>query len=192
MLPGSRSVYWWTMSMVTSPARKGDDHGAADPAGDIGPRRPGRAGTPLPHHSRRHHPYPLPDGPAECPGPHPTPDRPAGALQPRHRPPGAQALSGRRARRRGAPAPPRPATPLPAFLGAGAGPGGRPGPPRGRGRQCAVELSAAGRLPGRGHWPPGGHRDGQGGAAPGRVRVQAAPLGPDPQSHQPAGVGQNG
>src|SRR6266536_3639523 len=37
MLPGSRSVYGWTMSMVTSPDRKGDDHAAADPAGDTGP-----------------------------------------------------------------------------------------------------------------------------------------------------------
>src|SRR2546423_570108 len=58
MLPGSRSVYRWTMSMVTSPARKGDDHAAADPAGDPGPRRPGRAGTPLPHHPRRPDPHP--------------------------------------------------------------------------------------------------------------------------------------
>src|SRR6266581_865096 len=50
MLPGSRGVYRWTMSMVTFPARKGDDHAAADPAGDTGPGRPGRAGTPPPHH----------------------------------------------------------------------------------------------------------------------------------------------
>src|SRR6266581_922629 len=50
MLPGSRGVYRWTMSMVTFPARKGDDHAAADPAGDTGPGRPGRAGTPLPPH----------------------------------------------------------------------------------------------------------------------------------------------
>src|SRR6266536_1447327 len=56
MLPGSRSVDWWTMSMVTSPACKGDDHAAADAAGDTGPRRPGRAGTPLPHHPRRRDP----------------------------------------------------------------------------------------------------------------------------------------
>src|SRR5829696_2684483 len=68
MLPGSRSVYRWTMSMVTSPARKGDDHAAADPAGDPGPRRPGRAGTPLPHHPRRPDPHPLPDGPTQRPG----------------------------------------------------------------------------------------------------------------------------
>src|SRR6266487_2601125 len=75
MLPGSRSVYGWTMSMVTSPAPKGDDHAAADPAGDPGPRRPGRAGTPLPHHPRRHHPDPLPDRAAQRPRPYPTPDR---------------------------------------------------------------------------------------------------------------------
>src|SRR6266536_1096670 len=71
MLPGSRSVYGWTMSMVTSPAPKGDDHAAADPAGDPGPRRPGRAGTPLPHHPRRHHPDPLPDRAAQRPRPYP-------------------------------------------------------------------------------------------------------------------------
>src|SRR6266704_4281048 len=69
MLPGSRGVYGWTMSMVNSP--EGDDHAAADPAGDPGPRRPGRAGTPLPDHPRRHHPQPLPDGPAQRAGPHP-------------------------------------------------------------------------------------------------------------------------
>src|SRR5215217_8898906 len=117
MLPGSRSVYRWTMSMVTSPARKGDDHAAADPAGDPGPRRPGPAGTPLPHHPRRPDPHPLPDGPAECPGPDPTPERATGAVQPRHGAPGAQALPERRARRGAAPAPSRPATPLPAFVG---------------------------------------------------------------------------
>src|SRR6266702_350855 len=71
MLPVSRGVYRWTMSMVTFPARKGDDHAAADPAGDTGPGRPGRAGTPLPHHPRRRDPYPLPDGAAVRPGPHP-------------------------------------------------------------------------------------------------------------------------
>src|SRR5215211_8386350 len=113
MLPGSRSVYRWTRSMVTSPARKGDDHAAADPAGDPGPRRPGRAGTPLPHHPRRPDPHPLPDGPAQRPGPHPIPDRAAGPVQRRYRPSGAQALPGRRGRRRAAPAPPRPAAPLP-------------------------------------------------------------------------------
>src|SRR5829696_350334 len=68
MLPGSCSVCGWTMSMVTSPARKGDDYAAADPAGDPGPRRPGRAGTPLPHHPRRPDPHPLPDGPTQRPG----------------------------------------------------------------------------------------------------------------------------
>ena len=28
-------MYGWTMSMVPSPAPKGDDHAAADPAGDL-------------------------------------------------------------------------------------------------------------------------------------------------------------
>src|SRR5829696_6528906 len=189
MLPGSRSVYRWTMSMVTSPARKGDDHAAADPAGDPGPRRPGRAGTRLPHHPRRPDPHPLPDGPTQRPGPHPTPDRAAGPVQRRYRPPGAQALPGRRGRRRAAPAPPRSATPLPRRVGAGVGPGRRPGPTLGWGGQCAVDLSAAGRLPGRGDRPPRWHRDGQDRAAPGRLGVQAAPLGPDPQGPGPAGVG---
>ena len=44
--------------------------------------------------------------------------------------------------------PHRPAAPLPAWLGGRAGRGRRPGPPRDRGRQCAVGVSAAGRLPG--------------------------------------------
>src|SRR6266511_3960571 len=57
MLPGSRGVDRWTMSMVNSP--EGDDHAAADAAGEPGPGRPGRAGTPLP------------DGPAQHPRPHP-------------------------------------------------------------------------------------------------------------------------
>src|SRR6266545_947087 len=83
MLPGSRSVYRWTMSMVTSPARKGDDHAAADPAGDSGPRRPSRAGAPLPHHPQRPDPHPLPDRPAQRAGPHPG--------QPPHYPPGWEA-----------------------------------------------------------------------------------------------------
>src|SRR6266705_456352 len=189
MLPGSRGVYRWTMSMVTFPARKGDDHAAADPAGDTGPGRPGRAGTPLPHHPRRRDPYPLPDGAAVRPGPHPTPDRAAGAMQPRYRAPGAQALPGRWARRRAAPAAPGAATPLPAWVGAGTGPGRRLGSPRGWGRQCAVDLPAFGRLPSRGDRPPGGDRDGQDRAAPGRVCLQAAPLGADPQGPGPAGVG---
>src|SRR6266702_455700 len=59
MLPGSRGVYRWTMSMVTFPARKGVDHAAANPAGDTGPGRQGLAGTPLPPHPRRRDPYPL-------------------------------------------------------------------------------------------------------------------------------------
>src|SRR5215216_4678982 len=187
MLPGSRSVDRWTMSMVTSP--EGDEHAAADAASEPGPGRPGRAGTPLPHHPRRRDPDPLPDGPAQRAGSHPTPDRSAGPVQPRHRPPGAQPLPWRWAGRGPAPAPPRPATPLPAWVGARAGPGGRLGPPRGRGRQCAVDVSVAGRLPARGHRPPGGDRDGQDRAAPGRVCLQAAPLGPDPQGPRPAGVG---
>jgi len=57
------------------------------------------------------------------------------------------------------------------------------------GGQCAVELPAAGRLPGPGHRPPRRDRDGQDRPAPGRVGVQAAPLGPLAQSHQPAGMG---
>src|ERR687897_865334 len=73
MLPGSCGVDRWTMSMVNAP--EGDDHGAADAAGDLGPRRPGRAGTPLPQHPRRRHPHPLPAwvggraGPGGRPGP---------------------------------------------------------------------------------------------------------------------------
>ncbi len=67
--------------------------------------------------------------------------------------------------------------------------GGRPGPTQPRGRQCAVDLPAAGRLPGRSHRAPRRDRDRQGDAAPRRVRVQAAPLGADPQGHQPAGMG---
>src|SRR5215211_8304174 len=58
-----------------------------------------------------------------------------------------------------------------------------------RGGQCAVDMSAAGRLPGGGDRLPGGDRDGQAGAAPRRVRVQAAPLGVVPQGAGPAGVG---
>src|SRR6266702_1481788 len=95
MLPGSRGVYRWTMSMVTFPARKGDDHAAADPAGDTGPGRPGRAGTPLPHHPRRRDPYPLPDGATVrrvlrrylAGGPDAVPHRPHPG-QPPHYPPG--------------------------------------------------------------------------------------------------------
>src|SRR5215203_7191181 len=187
MLPGSRSVDRWTMSMVTSP--EGDEHAAADAASEPGPGRPGRAGTPLPHHPRRRDPHPLPDGPAQRAGSHPTPDRAAGQMQRRYRPPGAQALPGRWAGRRAAPAPPRSATPLPRRVGAGVGPGRRPGSPPGWGRQCAVDLSAAGRLPGHRDRPPRWHRDGQDRAAPGRLGVQAAPLGPDPQGPGPAGVG---
>src|ERR671910_1663326 len=187
MLPGSCGVDGWTMSMVNAP--EGDDHAAADAAGEPGPGCPGRAGTPLPHHPRRPHPHPLPDRPAECPRSHPASDRPAGAVQPRHRAAGAQAVSGRRAPRGAAPAPPPPATPLPAWVGGRAGPGGRPGPPPGRGGQRAVELSAVGRLPAPGDRPRYGDRDRPPGAAPRRVRVQAAPLGPLPQGPGPAGVG---
>src|SRR5215216_2790638 len=104
MLPGSRSVDRWTMSMVTSP--EGDEHAAADAASEPGPGRPGRAGTPLPHHPRRRDPDPLPDGPAQRAGSHPTPDRSAGPVQPRHRPPGAQPLPWRWAGRGPAPAHP--------------------------------------------------------------------------------------
>ncbi len=96
---------------------------------------------------------------------------------------------GWRARSGAAPAPPRPATPLPAGMGGRAGPHRRPGPTLGRGGQCAVDVSAAGRLPGRGHRAPGGDRDGQGGAAPRRVCLQTAPLDPVPQGPGPAGVG---
>jgi hypothetical protein len=41
-------------------------------------------------------------------------------------------------------------------MGGRAGPGRRPGPTRGWGGQCAVELSAVGRLPGHHHRAPGG------------------------------------
>src|ERR671910_1402152 len=187
MLPGSCGVDRWTMSMVNAP--EGDDHGAADAAGDLGPRRPGRAGTPLPQHPRRRHPHPLPDGPAECPGPHPTPGCDAGPVQPRHRPAGAQPLCGRRARRGAAPAPSGAAAPLPAWVGGRAGPGGRPGPARGWGGQRVVELSAFGRLPGGSDRASGGDRDGPPRAAPGGVCVQAAPLGAVAQGPGPAGVG---
>src|SRR5918994_2364004 len=187
MLPGSCGVDRWTMSMVNAP--EGDDHGAADAAGDLGPRRPGRAGTPLPQHPRRRHPHPLPDGPAECPGPHPPPGRDAGPVQPRHRPAGAQPLCGRRAFRGAAPAPSGAAAPLPAWVGGRAGPGGRPGPARGWGGQRVVELSAFGRLPGGSDRASGGDRDGPPRAAPGGVCVQAAPLGAVAQGPGPAGVG---
>src|SRR5215207_3583664 len=188
MLPVSGCVSWLKGGMVKSPDRKGDDHGAAA-ARDVGPGRPRRAGTPLPDHSGCHHPDPLPDAPAARRGPPCRGDRAADTVQPRHGASRAQALSWRRSRRGAAPAPSRPAAPLPARLGAGAGPGGRPGPPPGRGGQCAVELSAAGRLPGRGDRTPRRDRDGQDRPAPGRVCVQAAPLGPDPQGPGPAGVG---
>src|SRR5215218_2650230 len=135
------------------------DDHGAAAARDAGPGRQGRTGPPLPDHPRRHHP------------------------------PRAQALPDPRARRRAAPAPPGPATPLPARLAGRAGPSGRPGPPRGWGGQCAVELPAAGRLPGRGHRAPRRDRDGQDRAAPGRVGVQAAPLGAVAQGPGPAGVG---
>src|SRR6266498_2425710 len=188
MLPESGCACWLKRGMVKSPDRKGDDHGCAA-ARDVGPGRPRRAGPPLPDHPRRHHPDPLPDGPAARRGPPGRRGRAADPLQPRHRPPRPQALPGRRARRRAAPAPPRPATPLPARVAGRAGPGGGPGPPRGRGRQCPVDVPAAGRLPCRGHRPPGGDRDGPRRAAPGRVGVQAAPLGAVPQGPGPAGVG---
>src|SRR5574341_1389133 len=98
-------------------------------------------------------------------------------------------LPWRRARCGPAPARPWSATPLPARLGTGVGPGGRPGPPRGRGGQCPVDVSAAGRLPGRADRPSGGDRHGQGGAAPRRGCLQAAPVGADPQGPRPAGMG---
>src|SRR6266540_4003576 len=60
MLPDSGCVAWLLRCMVKSPDRKGDDHGSAA-ACDVGPGRPRRTGTPLPHHPRRHHPHPLPD-----------------------------------------------------------------------------------------------------------------------------------
>src|ERR687898_2408774 len=190
MLPESGCMSWLKRGMVKSPDRKGDDRGSAA-ARDVGPGRQGRAGTPLPDHPRRHHPHPLPDGPAARRGPSGGRGRPPHPLQPRYRPAGAQALSGRRRRRGAAPAPSWSATPLPARLGGRAGPGRRGGSALGWGGQCAVDLSAAGRLPGRGDRPPRGDRDGQAGAAPRRVCVQAAPLGADPQGAGPAGVGKN-
>src|SRR5918994_4372516 len=188
MLPESGCMSWLKRGMVKSPDRKGDDRGSAA-ARDVGPGRQGRAGTPLPDHPRRHHPHPLPDGPAARRGPSGGRGRPPHPLQPRYRPAGAQALSGRRRRRGAAPAPSWSATPLPARLGGRAGPGRRGGSALGWGGQCAVDVSAAGRLPGRGDRPPRGDRDGQAGASPRRVGVQAAPLGADPQGPGPAGVG---
>src|SRR6266545_551601 len=139
MLPGSGCVSWLMWGMVKSPDRKGDDHGCAA-ARDVGPGRPRRAGPPLPDHPRRHHPHPLPDDPVARRGPPGRRGRAADPLQPRHGPPGAQALPGQRARRRAAPAPPWPTTPLPARLGGRAGPGRRPGSTLGWGGQCAVDL----------------------------------------------------
>src|SRR6266702_651888 len=188
MLPGSGCVAWMMGCMVKSPDRKGDDHGTAA-ARDVGPGRPRRAGTPLPHHPRRHHPHPLPDAAAARRRPSGPRGRPADLLQPRHGPPGPQALPGWWARRGAAPAPPGAAAPLPARLGARAGPGRRPGSARGGGRQCVVDVSAAGRLPGRADRASGGDRDGAGRVAPGGVCVQAAPLGAVPQGAGPAGVG---
>src|SRR6266545_2730448 len=188
MLPGSGCVAWMMGCMVKSPDRKGDDHGTAA-ARDVGPGRPRRAGTPLPHHPRRHHPHPLPDAAAARRRPSGPRGRPADLLQHRHGPPGPQALPGWWARRGAAPAPPGAAAPLPARLGARAGPGRRPGSARGGGRQCVVDVSAAGRLPGRADRASGGDRDGAGRVAPGGVCVQAAPLGAVPQGAGPAGVG---
>src|SRR6266545_1725214 len=86
MLPGSGCVAWMMGCMVKSPDRKGDDHGTAA-ARDVGPGRPRRAGTPLPHHPRRHHPHPLPDAAAARRRPSGPRGRPAD-LQPPHYPPG--------------------------------------------------------------------------------------------------------
>src|SRR6266540_497460 len=122
MLPGSGCVAWMMGCMVKSPDRKGDDHGTAA-ARDVGPGRPRRAGTPLPHHPRRHHPHPLPDAAAARRRPSGPRGRPADLLQPRHGPPGPQALPGWWARRGAAPAPPGAAAPLPARLGARDGAG---------------------------------------------------------------------
>src|SRR5574341_1254778 len=169
MLPGSGCECWsrWMMSMVSPYVGRGNDHAAAS-ACALGPAGPSGARSALPHHPPRRDPNP--------------PQR-------RHRASGAQALPWRRARCGPAPAPPWSATPLPARLGTGVGPGGRPGPPRGRGGQCPVDVSAAGRLPGRADRPSGGDRHGQGGAAPRRVCLQAAPVGADPQGPRPAGMG---
>src|SRR6266545_1171745 len=112
MLPGSGCVAWMMGCMVKSPDRKGDDHGTAA-ARDVGPGRPRRAGTPLPHHPRRHHPHPLPDAAAARRRPSGPRGRPADLLQPRHGPPGPQALPGWWARRGAAPAPLGPPAPLP-------------------------------------------------------------------------------
>jgi hypothetical protein len=190
MLPGSGCMCWLVRGMVKSPDRKGDDHGTAA-AREVGPGRSRRARPPLPDHPRRHQPYPLPDGAAAGRGPHGLGGRPHHPAQPRHRPAGAEALPGRRAGRGAAPAASRSAAPLAAFLGGRAGPGGRPGPPRGWRRQRPVELSAAGRLPGQGHRPPGGDRDRPGRAAPGGVCLQAAGLDAVAQGAGPAGVGKN-
>src|SRR6266699_6991297 len=190
MLPGSSCECWsrWMMSMVSPCVGRGDDHAAASacalgPAGSCGTR------SALPDHPRRRDPYPLSDGAAVGPGPQRPADRHPYPPQRRHRPAGVAPLPGRWARRGAAPATSGAATPLPARVGGRAGPGRRSGSPRGRGGQCAVELSAAGRLPGRGDRPPGGDRDGPAGVAPGGVCVQAAPLGAVAQGAGAAGVG---
>jgi adenylate cyclase class 2 len=80
-------------------------------------------------------------------------------------------------------------TDLPARLAGRACPGRRLRPTQCRGGQRAVDLSAAGRLPGRGDRPRCGDRDGQDRPAPRWVCLQAAPLDPDTQGAGPAGVG---
>src|SRR5512133_3907181 len=93
MLPESGCESWLKVGMVKSPDRKGDDHGAAA-ARDVGPGCPRGVGPPLPDHPRRHHPHPLPDGPAarRAPpgGPDAVPHRPH-LGQPPHYPPAWEA-----------------------------------------------------------------------------------------------------
>src|SRR6266540_417713 len=138
---------------------------------------------------RRRDPYPLSDGAAVGPGPQRPADRHPYPPQRRHRPAGVAPLPGRWARRGAAPATSGAATPLPARVGGRAGPGRRSGSPRGRGGQCVVELSAAGRLPGGGDRVSGGDRERADRVAPGGVCVQAAPLGAVAQGAGAAGVG---
>src|ERR687883_1072492 len=67
--------------------------------------------------------------------------------------------------------------------------GDRPGPAHGRRRQRRLDHAAAGRLPGRSHWPSGGHRGGAGASASAGLRVQAAHLEPKTQGDRASRVG---
>src|SRR5262245_56557086 len=190
MLPGSSCECWsrWMMSMVSPWVGQGDDHAAASACAP-GPAGPRGSRSALPDHPRRRDPDPLPDGAAVGPGPQRPADRHPHPPQRRHRAAGVAPLPGRRGRRGAAPVPSWSAAPLPARLAGRAGAGRRVGPSPGGGGQCAVDVSAAGRLPAPGKRPSGGDRHRQGGAAPGGICVQAAPLGAFSQGAGAAGVG---